>query len=149
SVSLKSEFISMSEAREGQGIYLEDLPAKISRGWYVSGTWTVTGENKAGGVEPKNPFLEHGVGAIELAGRFEQIRFGSSEHPGDPFSSPRSPNIRSQSERVGTVGINWYLNRFSKIQLNGIHEKLEDSLRGPLPGTNKFWTGMVRLQFAM
>jgi phosphate-selective porin OprO and OprP len=147
--SIKGEFINMTEAREEQGIYLDDLPDKISRGWYVTGTWVVTGEKKEGGVEPKKPFIEKGAGAIEVAGRFEQIRFGTTEHIGDAFRSPRSPNIRAQSDRIWTFGVNWYANRYVKVQADGVREKIEDTFRGPLPGTKKFWMGILRLQFVM
>jgi hypothetical protein len=146
--SLKGEFINMNEAREQQGIYLDDLPAKLSRGWYVTGTWVLTGEKREGGVEPKKPIFEGGFGAVEIAARFEQIRFGTNSTL-EGFTSPRSPALRAQSDRAVTFGLNWYANRYVKVQAGGIRETLEDSLRAPIPGRNKFWTGILRLQFSM
>jgi phosphate-selective porin len=146
--SVKGEFISMREAREEQGIYLDDLPAKLSRGWYVTGSWVITGEKKEGGVEPKKPIFDGGFGAVEIAARFEQIRFGAGA-TGEGFSSPRSPNLRSQSDRAVTFGLNWYANRYVKVQADGIRETLEDSFRSPIPGRTRFWTGLLRLQFVM
>jgi len=147
--SLKSELVDLREAREGQGIYLEDLPKKLSRGWYASVTWVVTGEKKEGGVTPRKDFLKGGPGAIELAARFEQIRFGTAKHIGDEFRSPRSPNFRAQSDRSWTIGVNWYTNRYVKIQADAVNEQIEDLTRSPIPGTKGFWLGILRLQFVM
>jgi hypothetical protein len=47
--SVKSEYIRSTEARLGQGVGSEagldnDLPDLVGRGWYVMGTWVLTGE---------------------------------------------------------------------------------------------------------
>jgi len=147
--SAQGEFIHVSEARENQSISGGDLPAKISRGWYLTGTWVVTGEKKQGGIKPRRPFLDGGFGAVEVAGRYEQLRFGSAEHIGRPFNNPRSSNILPNSDRVWTLGVNWYLNHYAKIQVNGIQETIEDVNRSPIPGQSVFRMGIVRLQFSM
>ncbi len=148
--SLKSEWVQYNDQRRGQSIRGTDLCDLISRGWYAAGTWVITGESKAGGVEPKKPFLEKGgLGAVELAARFEVLRFGSSEHIGLASRSPRAANILENSNRAWTVGINWYLNRWVKIQTNGIREKLEDPQRSPIPGKTLFYTWLCHLQFVM
>src|SRR5262245_30708212 len=79
--SLKSEVVDVREDRKGVGVRGNDLPDSVSRAWYASGTWTVTGEKKVGRVEPRRQFPE-GRGALELAVRYEQLRFGSAGHPG-------------------------------------------------------------------
>jgi phosphate-selective porin OprO and OprP len=147
--SIKGEWVHVSEARQGQSIRGADLPAKISRSWYGSATWTITGESTAGGVEPRRPFPSTGIGAIQIAMRYEQLRFGSAEHTGIPFSSPRAANILGNTDRAWTTGINWYLNHFVKVQVNGIHETIEDPERSPIPGRDKYWMGILRLQLAM
>ena len=48
-----------------------------------------------------------------------------------------------------TVGVNWYINRFFKIQANFIREKLDDPSQGPLPSKASFNTKAIRLQFAL
>ena len=58
-------------------------------------------------------------------------------------------NIYGNSDRAWTTGINWYLNRFFKVQLNGIHETIEDVNRSPINGRDKYWMGILRLQFSM
>lgn len=149
--SLKGEFIHTSEERRGQGIRSEDLPDLISRGWYVSGSWLITGEKKAEAIDPKRDFIfGRGIGAWEVAIRWEALRFGSAEHPGRPSRGTRAANILGNSDRLWTFGMNWYLNRWTKFQFNAIHERLEDRLqRVPIPGRTEYWTGLVRLQFAM
>jgi phosphate-selective porin OprO/OprP len=148
--SVKGEFMDVRDQRLGQGMRDEDLPDLISRGWYLSGTWVVTGEDKASGVEPrKNFILGRGLGAIELAGRYEQLRSGSSEHPGLPSRSTRAANILPNSDRAWTFGVNWYVHPFVKIQVNGIREKIEDIQRTPLGGHQRFWLAVCHLQFAM
>ena len=147
--SVKSEYISMTEARHEQSVFLTDLPNEISRGWYVTGTWVLTGEPKDGGVVPKRSFLAGGFGALEAAARYEQERFGTLNQFEEGFTSPRSQVLRAQSDRVWTLGINWYANRVLKVQLDGVHEKIEQAIRAPIPGRNNYWTGIVRFQFVM
>ena len=148
--SLKGEFISLADERRGQGLHDEDLSDMLGRGWYASGGWVVTGERTAGGVRPRREVLRGwGSGAVEIATRYEQLRFGSAEHPGKPSRSIRAANVLSQSDRAWTFGVNWYMNRWVKVQGNFIREKIEDSFRSPIPGQDLFWSRIVRLQFIM
>lgn len=151
--SLKSELIRVREQRLGQGIRNDDIPDLVGRGFYVSGTWCLTGEPKADGIEPRKAFLTGGgVGAVEIAARFETIRFGSAEHPGRASRSTRAANILGNSDRAWTFGVNWYVNRWGKIQINSIREKLEDfnqSRRTPVPGRQIYFLHVVRLQFVL
>lgn len=147
--SVKSEFIHARDQRENQSIREEDLPPLIARGWYVTGTWVMTGENKAGGVEPRRPLFAGGYGAAELAVRYEALRFDSSQHIGTPSRSPRASNILGNRDRVWTAGLNWYPNRFTKVQINAVHDKIEDVQRAPIEGRSGFWMGILRLQFVM
>jgi phosphate-selective porin len=139
----------VGEERNEQSIRATDLPEKISRGWYLTGAWVLTVESSDGGVKPRHPFPTSGIGAVEIATRLEQLRFGSAEHSGSALSGPRSANIFGNSDRAWTTGINWYMNRFVKLQLNGIHETLEDLNRSPITGRQKYWMGILRLQLSM
>ena len=131
--SVKSESSRTRDDREGQGILADDLPALIRQAGTVGATWVVTGEDKSGGVEPRRPLFAGGIGAIELAGRYERIRMGS-DFPGEPEEqNPRAVNLLENGERLWTVGLNWYLNRWMRIQLNGIRETIDDIERSPLP----------------
>ena len=51
--------------------------------------------------------------------------------------------------RQHTLGLNWYLHRFVKIQVNLIHERIHDPSMGPLPGQPGFWSRALRFQFAV
>src|SRR5690606_20606699 len=70
--SVKAELIRLTQERSGQSVEDTDLSALIGRGWYVSGTWAVTGERKADGLDnPRRPLFRGGPGAVELAVRVE------------------------------------------------------------------------------
>ena len=146
----KGEVIRVRDERLGQGLRGEDLPHLIGRGWYFTTGWVVTGEPTAGGVKPKKDFvLGRGIGAIQILARYEQLRFGSSEHPGNPSRSSRAANVTSASERMATFGVNWYWNRFTRIQFNAMREVIEDILRVPINGVDTYWSRYVRVQFVL
>ncbi|MBI2149401.1 MAG: hypothetical protein HYU27_02195 [Acidobacteria bacterium] len=147
--SLKGEFMHTRDQRENQSIRETDLPELIARGWYLTGTWAITGEPKADGVEPRRPLFAGGMGAIELTGRYEQLRFNSSQHTALPSRNPRAANILANSDRIWTVGVNWYPNRFTKVQVNGVHDKIKDLQRSPILDRENYWMGILRLQFVM
>jgi phosphate-selective porin OprO/OprP len=144
--SIAAEYIVSREAREGQGVGNEgqidnDLPEIEGRGWYVAGTWVVTGENRDGGVNVKRPLLQGGFGAVEVAARFEKLRFASAGAPAEPPSrSPRAANIAGNADRAWTLGVNWYVNRWVKVRFNAINEQLDDPELGPAPGSSSLWT---------
>ena len=135
--TVQGEVIRVRDQRLGQGIRGDDLPDLIARGWYFTTGWVVTGEKPAGGIVPRRDFIKgRGFGAVQLAARYEQLRFGSSEHPGLPSRSSRAANIFSTSERIATFGTNWYPNRFVTVQFNAIREVLEDPNNLPIPGVD-------------
>jgi phosphate-selective porin len=147
--TVQGEVIRVRDQRLGQGIRGEDLPDLIARGWYFTTGWVVTGEKPAGGIVPRRDFIKgRGFGAVQLAARYEQLRFGSSEHPGLPSRSSRAANIFSTSERIATFGTNWYPNRFVTVQFNAIREVLEDPNNAPIPGVDTYWSKFVRIQFS-
>lgn len=154
-VSISGEYIRSREKREQLGVGNEQgldntLPDLEGRGWYMAATWVVTGEKKDGGVKPKRPFLQGGLGAVEIAGRYEQLRFASAGAQQEPTSnSPRAASIRGNRDRALTGGINWYLNRWVKFQVNGIREQLDDPERGPAPGRTSLWAVISQLQFVL
>src|SRR5262249_49661383 len=128
----------------------EDLPNLIGQGWYFTAGWVVTGEQTAGGVKPRKDFLRgKGIGAIQIVGRYEQLRFGSAEHPGTPSRSSRGANLASASERIATFGVNWYLNRFTRVQLNIYREVIEDLQKAPIVGIDTYWSRYLRIQFVL
>ena len=147
--SIKSEYIRLTDERLGQSVDDTDLSPAVAAGWYISGTWALTGENKADGLDtPRRPIFQGGVGAIELAVRVERIRFGSVD---DPLASnaPRAEVILGNSDRVYTMGVNWYANRWIKIQANLVRNTIAFPDQGPSPSQGAFWSRLVRFQFSM
>jgi phosphate-selective porin OprO/OprP len=148
--SLAAEYIVSRDAREGQGVGNEgqldhDLPEIEGRGWYIAGTWVVTGENRDGGVNPKRPLLQGGFGAVEVTARYEQLRFSSAGSPDDPPSrSPRAANVAPNGDSAWTVGVNWYANRWVKVRFNLINETLDDPELGPAPGSSSLRTMVIQ-----
>jgi phosphate-selective porin OprO/OprP len=150
-ILVQGEYIRVNDERNGQGLGDVDLPDALAQGWYVSGSWVLTGENKSGGsLTPSRPFPTKGLGAVELAARIEELRFGSDGTGGEPpFSNPRAANILPNRDRILTLGINWYLNEFGRITVNGTRETMQDPARTPLLGRTRFWGAVVRLQFVL
>ena len=143
---VKAEWMRSSEQRRGQSNRNENLSTFVGTGWYVSGTWLVTGENKDSDVSPRRPLFQGGIGAIEIGARYDQLEFGSAGKTGTAFSNPRADRLLTNSDHVWTLGVNWMLNRWLRVMSNAIHEDFEDASRTPEPGTSSFWSGLMRLQ---
>src|SRR5262245_22284991 len=121
--SLQSEYIRVTEQRLRESVYDTDLSPLAVTGWYVAGTWAVTGEMEANGLsEPRRPLLQGGIGAIEICARAEKLAFGSVANEGAAADSgshsPRADAVEQNSDRVVTYGVNWYANRWLKVQFN-------------------------------
>jgi phosphate-selective porin OprO/OprP len=148
--SLKSEYIRVSSERRGLSVEDTDLSPLISNGWYVSGTWAITGEKKASGLDtPRKPILRGGFGAVEVAARVERLAFTSGAAGEAPSTSPRADVILGNGDRALTFGVSWYLNRWLKVQGNVIRESIDDPAQGPLPVQGTFWSRVLRLQLSI
>ncbi len=146
SFGFQGEYMHARDRRLRQGVDDENLPDAIARGWYISSTWLVTGERKKDSIEPARPFISRGIGAVEIAGRVEQLRSSSDSPRGDGFSSPRSAWIAPRADNVWTAGVNWYVNNYVKLQANLIRE--QRTLNGlAMPGQAHLWSRTLRLQF--
>ena len=148
--SLSTEYITVSDQRTGMGFSGEDLPAVHATGWYVSGTWALTGERKHGRLEPRRDLLRGGFGAVEIAARVERLTFGAIDYPGSQFGFPTLSKLAGNTDRATTIGVNWYLNDYVKIQTNVITETISDPGRGPSVAANgRFTSTLVRFQFRL
>jgi phosphate-selective porin OprO/OprP len=146
----RGEYTWVSDDRLAQGIGDQDLPDARARAWYVTGTWILTGEDKRRPVKAASPFAQGGIGAIELAGRYERMWFDSTPVGQDvPLRNPRAETILPSGDKALTLGINWTLNRFLKVQVNGIREQVEDPQRNPVPNGAAFWSRVIRLQIVL
>jgi phosphate-selective porin len=143
--SIKAEWIRVQDQRLGQGFDNEDLDPVTANGWYVAGTWLAVGPKPGGDADrPPSP-----TGAIELAARFEGLRFGGPTDGGERSRSPRAAVIVPNAEQVWTFGANWYVRRFITVRGNVIREQLDDAVRAPVPGQRIYWSTIVRFQFVL
>jgi phosphate-selective porin OprO/OprP len=145
-VGLTAEWMRAREQRRNQGLGDIDLSDVLTTGWYAAATWLVTGDRKENFNNPRRPLFEGGIGAIELAARYEQLQFESEEKVGPAFRNPRAAHLLGNSDTVWTFGINWFVNRWVRVTVNVIREQFEDAVRTPEPGTTEFRSGVARLQ---
>lgn len=145
-VAVRSELIQAVDQRLGQSTDDDALPDIVAQGWYVSGTWLLTGERKADEIRPAKPFLQGGAGALEVAARLEDLRVGSRHSDQPPTQSPRAAALIPEADRAWTFGLNWYLNRFAKAQASLVREWREEA-GASMPARPRAWNRVVRLQF--
>jgi phosphate-selective porin OprO/OprP len=107
-------------------------------GWYLEGTWILTGETKPytpqainnevgafGNPVPSRPFSLNGDswGAWEVALRYSDTNLNWNP---TQFASPTQlAGILGGEERIVTLGLNWYMNRNVKLQVNDMIVKLK------------------------
>ncbi len=146
----RGEYTWVGDDRDNQGFGNDNLPQARARAWYASGAWIITGEKKDRPVEPRKGGIPRGgPGAVELAARYERIRFGSVIGVDEPFRNPRADTILPVADRVATFGLNWFVNRWVKLQGNLIREQVDDPDRSPVPGGSAWWSQIVRLQIVL
>jgi phosphate-selective porin len=144
-VGVKAEWMQSREQRKEQSNRNADLSDFVATAWYVTGTWFITGEDKDNNINPKHPFLRGGIGALELAVRYEQLRFESASKIGTAFTNPRAEFLLPNADAVWTVGVNWTTSKWTRVIVNAIHEDFEDPARTPDSGISSFWSSLVRL----
>jgi phosphate-selective porin len=149
SLGFRGEYIRVNEQRIGQGLGDADLSDYIGESWYVSATWVVTGEEKAGGVRPRGALFRQGIGAVEIGGRLESLRFGSASRAGPAFTNPRADHVAPNEVRVWTTGVSWFVNRWVRFTGNAIREALSDAARAPIAGERIYWSGILRFQLVV
>jgi phosphate-selective porin OprO and OprP len=99
-----------------QGEYLQarvalanGAPDYRAHGYYVFVGWVATGESR--------PYAGGNVGDIKPAGRFGALELAVRYNELDLDDAP----VRGGRERNWTVGANWYINRYLKLQANYVH----------------------------
>jgi phosphate-selective porin OprO/OprP len=105
--------------------------------WQVEAAYLLTGEKKTyGTVNPKKVFdpSRHTWGAIELVGRTGGL---SVDH--NVFAAGLAdPTKSARYEREWAAGVNWYLNRATKIQVDFGHTNFSAGAVGGNRPTEKF-----------
>jgi phosphate-selective porin OprO/OprP len=134
SLSFQAEWTAAYIAQiGGSPIYLD--------GMYVYASYFLTGEHREyvrkdgvfGGVHVRSPFLRprdkqflaRGPGAWEVAARFDWTNYTNANIP--------MQNGMKVGERLAefTVGLNWYLNDYTRIMFNWLHAVPVDPNFGP------------------
>ena len=144
-VSIAGEYMTVSDQRLGMGFHHDDLPPLDARAWHIAGTWALTGEKKDGRLEPRR-----WMGAVELVGRIEELRFDEAAHPGTAFGFPTASALQANSDLVNTIGVNWSFTRFFRIQYNLAIEKIADRQRSPAPTNDgRLTSSLLRVQLTI
>lgn len=101
------------------------LPDPTFDGFYVQGSWILTGETRrydvaTGAFQAPRPFASFsaagGLGAWELALRFSRLDLDF--HAGAAGTGASADAIRGGVQDIWTFGVNWYINSNVKLMLN-------------------------------
>lgn len=139
---IRAELIRSLDTRLGQGIDGGDLSNLVSTGGYVAGIWHLAArDGRRWGKAP--------LRGLDLTGRFDRLSFGSASSSSDAFLNPRADRVAPIGKDAWTGGVNWYVNRWVKIQANAVREQLVDPLSLLPLGTTPLWSTVVRFQVAM
>ena len=114
--------------------------------WQMAGAWVLTGEKKSyRSVVPRRSLEidgDHGAGAWELVGRYTVLNVDKTAFA-DGFADPTKS---ARAARAWALGVNWYLNYFTKLQFNYEQTRFEQgAATGNRPTEHAF---MERLQIA-
>jgi len=140
---LLSEYVISSQEILNKGV-----TGRIrNEAWQVAGSVVLTGEkNSYSGIRPRNA-IEHTaglrrMGALELALRYSQVRIG-----GNAFPLFANPATAAQQAREQGIGVNWYLNRYLKLETDYEHTgfRMAPGTATPLHSENVL---MSRVQLA-
>jgi phosphate-selective porin OprO/OprP len=94
------------------------------KGYYLQGSWTITGENRrynaiTGSFQnprPRTAFGADGWGAFELAARYSRMDLNFEAGAAGTAALPGS--VRGGDQSIVTLGVNWYLNPNLKVMMN-------------------------------
>lgn len=113
--SVQSEYLQVDVQRDGA---LRDFAGD---GWYVFGSWVLTGESRpySGGnvanIKPKGDW-----GAVEVLARYSSLDLNDG-------------SIQGGREHDWTLGVNWYLTQHFKFQANYVRASADKGTTGVDP----------------
>ncbi len=126
-VSLRGEWVTREDHVEVNGAGVKDEEVDID-GWYVAGTWIVTGEKKTleNRVKPAEPFdpSKGQWGAFELAFRMASLEV--DEEVFDLGVAAREGN--SNEVTTYTFGVNWWMTKNFRFMNDFVVEDYADEL---------------------
>ena len=108
------------------------LPNPRFSGWYVEGSWIVTGERRKynyGSFTFDGPVIEHPFdpangrwGAFEIAARYSTVDL--NYHAGRHGSAAPADGIRGGKQTIIAAGLNWYPNSVIRFMIDWQHVKV-------------------------
>jgi phosphate-selective porin OprO/OprP len=110
------------------------LPDPNFDGWYVQGSWVLTGESRRynaasatwASPRPDKPFSlkGNGIGAWELAARYSVLDLNFREGLGGSGLAAATGGIRGGRQKTFTAGLNWYPNNVVRLLFNYEHAEI-------------------------
>jgi phosphate-selective porin len=137
-LTLKGEVMQARDERNGQGARFDDLPAVEALGWAASAVLRLSGPRSKNDTSTGVP--------IDLAVRYESLRFNDEEDSGFAGSGDRSRNIREQSATAMTGGLSVWPTGWVRLLANAIVERYNDALFSPEGRKGNYLTLIGRLQ---
>ncbi|MEW6299381.1 MAG: porin [Thermodesulfobacteriota bacterium] len=144
--SVTGEYIYTSEERRRLGQNGEDLDDLETFGGYVGGTWLLSGEKKVFNRpnRPAHVFLNpigntDGWGSWELAARYEYFIL-------DNAADRRPGALKRNRYDAGRIGVNWYLNPWTRVSVEYVYSFFADTQRSPRPGHHSVNSLLSRVQ---
>lgn len=155
---LKGELLQGREERKRQGSTFQDLPTAVGTGWTATASYILTGEKKQRTLKPKRPLTHGGPGLIEIAAKWDSLRFDDAANAGFEGAGNRARNIRPAQDQILWAGVLWMPAEWMRVQGDAYRERFLDALLAPEPpgarfvsGTPRergnYWTLVARVQF--
>ena len=149
-VEFAAQWRSLLFQSEYDHFHVQRLAAGVGNphfnGYYFEGSWVVTGEarrynvgNAAFDAPPVNhAFGKDGFGAVELTARYSDMDL--NYHAGAVGTAPAIDAIRGGESQVWAVGVNWYLNPYVRIALEGQDVRVLRLSPDPIANTGLYQT---------
>ncbi|HEV8711274.1 MAG TPA: porin [Candidatus Binatia bacterium] len=145
--SLTGEYIYTSEERQSLGKDQVDLSDFVTQGGYIGGTWLLSGENKIFN-KPNRPLLifldptgkMDGWGSWELAARYETFSLDNEGGSGKPGA------LKRNTFEAARLGLNWYLNPWTRVSVEYLYSLFDDAKRSPRLGHHAVNSLLSRVQ---
>ena len=145
--SLTGEYIYTSEERQKLGKDQVDLSNFVTQGGYIGGTWLLSGETKIFN-KPNRPLLIFldptgkmaGWGSWEVAARYETFSLDNAGGSGRPGA------LKRNTFEAARLGLNWYLNPWTRVSVEYLYSLYDDAKRSPRPGHHAVNSILSRVQ---
>jgi phosphate-selective porin len=138
-LGFKGEFLQGREQRKEQGSVFQDLPEEVGNGWSVTASWVLTGEKKERSLKPRKPITKGGWGLVELAARYESLRFDDTgPDSGFEGAGNRASNLRPAQNSIIWAGVSWLPAEWLRVYANATFERYLDPLLAPEPPGARF-----------